>query len=149
MDTSTTQKLTCRKCSGNHLTAKCGKDNKPSIFDSSESKISIDNSIEEKQDTPFKPRFDRKPNFDKPSHFEKRVLHKVRINNLPVDITEPELMELLFEWGHVVRLRVLAYTDNAVAYVEFAAKEEADYFVEALHKTSFERTIIHVERLLD
>lgn len=144
MDTSTTQKLTCRKCSGNHLTAKCGKENKPSIVDSTESKI--EEKIEEKQPNP---RFDRKPNFEKPSHFEKRILHKVRINNLPVDITEAELMELLYEWGHVVRLRVLSYTDNAVAYVEFAAKEEADYFVEALHKTPFERTIIHVERLLD
>ena len=118
-----TQKLICRKCNGNHLTIKCNANKK----DVSSNEIKSD----------YK------------SNYVKKPLYKVKISNLPVDMTESELHTLLYDWGHVARMRVLNYEDNATAYVEFKFEDEADYLVSALDKTSFEYIILAVERLYD
>ena len=80
---------------------------------------------------------------------DRRPLHKVKMSNLPVDMSEEELYELLYEWGHVVRMRLLNYESNSTAYIEFKDKEPADYIVEALDKTPFEHIMLDVERLYD
>ena len=80
---------------------------------------------------------------------DRRPLHKVKMSNLPVDMSEEELYELLYEWGHVVRMRLLNYESNSTAYIEFKEKEPADYIVEALDKTPFEHIMLDVERLYD
>jgi hypothetical protein len=70
-----------------------------------------------------------------------RKYHKktwtVKIGELPVDMTEEEMMELLYNWGHIIKIRVLNYNENSTAYVEFGYEDEADYFVEAIDKTPF------------
>ena len=80
---------------------------------------------------------------------ERRPLHKVKISNLPIDMQEEELYELLYEWGHVVKLRLLNYDSNSIAYIEFKEIEAADYFVKALDKTPFDHLMLDVERLYD
>ena len=80
---------------------------------------------------------------------DRRPLHKVKMSNLPVDMSEEELYELLYEWGHVVRMRLLNYESNSTAYIEFKDKEPADYIVKALDKTPFEHIMLDVERLYD
>ena len=80
---------------------------------------------------------------------DRRPLHKVKMSNLPVDMSEEELYDLLYEWGHVVRMRLLNYESNSTAYIEFKDKEPADYIVEALDKTPFEHIMLDVERLYD
>jgi len=80
---------------------------------------------------------------------ERRPLHKVRMSNLPQDMTEEELLELLYDWGNVIRMRVLNYNLNSTAYIEFKNQDEADYLVKALDKTPFEHIMINVERLYD
>ena len=85
--------------------------------------------------------------YEKSERFERKPLHKVKMSNLPLDMTEEELNELLYDWGHVVRLRLLNYENNSTAYIEFKDKEPADYIVDALNKTPFEHIILDVERL--
>ena len=118
-----TQKLICRKCNGNHLTIKCN---------ANKTDISVNEIKSEYK-----------------SNYVKKPLYKVKIANLPVDMTESELHNLLYDWGHVARMRVLNYDDNATAYVEFKFEDEANYLVSALDKTSFEYIILSVERLYD
>jgi len=136
-------KLVCRKCQGPHLTIKCGK----------ETKSVIENIIIESCDNDLKPvTYPKKDiNFksERSERFERKPLHKVKMSNLPVDINEEELNELLYDWGHVVRLRLLNYENNSTAYIEFKDKEPADYIVEALNKTPFDHIILDVERLYD
>lgn len=145
-------KLVCRKCQGPHLTIKCGKESKSVI----ESKlIEIDKPIVT-NDRPEKKIYKRVEKEGSIKSFksdnrdfrgERKPLYKVKMSNLPLDMTEAELNDLLYEWGHVVRMRLLNYESSSTAYIEFKEKEAADYIVQALHKTPFEHILLEVERL--
>lgn len=147
---NTEPKLVCRKCQGAHLTIKCGKETKSVIELRNDTLKSV---TYPKKDINFKSeRLERSDRFDKSERterFERKPLHKVKMSNLPIDINEEELNELLYDWGHIVRLRLLNYENNSIAYIEFKDKEPADYIVEALHKTPFDHIILDVERLYD
>jgi len=166
-------KLVCRKCQGQHLTMNCGKEKK-TVIDSKiteydkEDNIFHDNigkgrgkggnnSLRNNSDSNFKGNgkgYNNRFNDNSDSNFkdlkhERRPLHKVKISNLPIDMQEEELYELLKEWGHVVKLRLLNYDSNSIAYIEFKEIEAADYFVKALDKTPFDHLMLDVERLYD
>ena len=147
---NTEPKLVCRKCKGPHLTIKCGKETKSVIELCNDDLKSV---TYPKKDINFKSeRLERPNRFDKSERTEKierKPLHKVKMSNLPVDINEEELNELLYDWGHIVRLKLLNYENNSIAYIEFKDKEPANYIVEALHKTPFDHIILDVERLYD
>lgn len=147
---NTEPKLVCRKCQGAHLTIKCGKETK-SVIELRNDALKF--VTYPKKDINFKSeRLERSDRFDKSERterFERIPLHKVKMSNLPIDINEEELNELLYDWGHIVRLRLLNYENNSIAYIEFKDKEPADYIVEALHKTPFDHIILDVERLYD
>jgi RNA recognition motif-containing protein len=70
---------------------------------------------------------------------------KVRIANLPVDMTKGELYSLLEEWGHIKSLFIKQNYDSTSAFVEFSNSEQSKYFVEALNETPFEYRMITVE----
>lgn len=150
---NTEPKLVCRKCQGAHLTIKCGKETKSVIElrnDDLKSVTYPKKDINFKSERPERSdRFDKSERFERTERFERKPLHKVKMSNLPIDINEEELHELLYDWGHVVRLRLLNYENNSTAYIEFKDKEPADYIVEALNKTPFEHIILDVERLYD
>ena len=74
---------------------------------------------------------------------------EIELSELPLDITEPELYELLENWGHVTKIKVMLYTESSTAYIDFSYKEEAEYFVEAIHKTPFDSYIINAELYVD
>jgi len=140
-------KLVCRKCQGAHLTMNCGK----------ESKSVIEKIIVESYNNDFKSSNYYKKNKDdieksNKNKYERKPLHKVKMSNLPFDITEDELNELLYNLyngKYVVRMRLLNYENNSTAYIEFKEEEAADYIVEALHKTPFDHIMLDVERLYD
>ena len=167
MENSNTKKLVCRKCGGEHLTIKCGKESKPSVVENKLAEVTIDTkkpeNTHEKKDnykkefvkTEFK-KFKPKRNTDSDNENEevrkpreRRPLHKVKMSNLPTDMTDDELLELLYDWGNVVKLRVLNYQDNSTAYIEFRNEEEADYLVKALDRTPFEYIMLDVSRLYE
>jgi hypothetical protein len=125
-------KLKCRKCGGLHLTIKCGK-----IETIQNEKIKFNKN-------------NKSDNFFYKS--EKKYFSKtfgVKIQNLPSNMTDKELMELTTDWGTIVKLIVLHYEDKStsVAFVNFGYEEEADYFVKALNKTPFEYEILSLTKV--
>jgi hypothetical protein len=152
--------LVCKKCGGEHLTIKCGKQQTKSIVENVVDILKQPNppnvSESRNDNKDFKMVDNRKPrqynvNFKSNRRDEnyKRVYYKAKMSNLPIDMTEEELMELLYEWGQVTRLTLLKYHDGCCAYVEFKNEDQVNYFVEALNKTPFEHIILTVERLLE
>ena len=130
----TAAKIICRKCGGPHLTIKCGKEKTPPP--------NLETPTEN-INTNTKRNHNRE--HDKQHRFKKT--YRVKITELPADISEEELMELLFEWGNIVKVRVNNYEDNSIAYIDFGYEEEAEYFIKALNKTPFESIIISVQRI--
>ena len=74
-----------------------------------------------------------------------RPKHVIRISNLPSDITVKELSNLVSEWGDIGNINIKVYSESYNCYIDFFNKEEADYFVKALHNTPFDHYIINVE----
>jgi len=133
MENQATNKIICRKCGGPHFTIKCGKEKKEEI-------IEVEKNITyktEKYNT-----FEKK---DRKQYF--KTTYRIKISDLPVDMTEEEMMELTSEWGHIVRLKVLNYNESSVAYVDFGYEDEADYFIKAIDKTPFELILISATRV--
>ena len=125
--------LKCRKCNGAHLTIKCGIEPVNKKINVFENKI-IENIITENK-SPYNGN-----NYNK----KQRKTFKVKISELPSDLSEEEMMELLYDWGDIVYLKVINYDTNSVAFVDFKFEVHANYFVKALHKTLFEYLIISV-----
>ncbi len=73
--------------------------------------------------------------------------YKVKIANLPRDITQDELSDLLKDWGHINRVSVKNYPDSSYSIIEFKFEDEVDYFVDALNSTPFDKQIINVVKL--
>jgi len=141
-------KIICRKCGGDHLTIKCGKDTQ------NKQPIVVDNPIiiDDKKDTAnieineteFS-RYNDNPRYNRSRNYDKSKLFTVKLSDLPLDTTESELYELLQDWGHIVKVKVLSYNECNVAYIDFINNEEAIYFIEAINKTPFDSFIITAE----
>ena len=150
-ETPKTSSIVCRKCGGPHLTIKCGKE---SNSDKKILEVTPDKSTD--KSTEIKVRDHKKvytefPSDDQRVHREKKpyfkTTYRVKLAGLPEDIDEEEMMHMTCDWGHIVRLRVLNYEENSVAYIDFGHEEEADYFVEAIDKTPFEYLILTAQRV--
>ena len=118
--------LKCRKCGGKHLTIKCGKHNESDNKELNNRRNGESNNRRNE---------------------ERKKFNKVKISNLPYDITLEELTELLENWGHITRVYVKNFNENSFAIIEFKFKDELDYFIEALNNTPFENQIINVQEL--
>ena len=114
-------KLLCRKCGGPHLTIKCGKEKK------------IIQHVAPIIEVPKKKFF--------------KTTYRVKLSELPIDMTDEEMMELTFDWGHIVKIRVLNYAESSVAYIDFGYIEEASYFVKSIDKTPFESLILSAQQV--
>jgi hypothetical protein len=154
-------KIVCRKCQGPHLTIKCGKEKENKV----EEKIKI--QIDEKpRDKDFKPRDHHQPrdqHRDKDQAYPRRDFKstkhgKVKLSNLPNDILEDDLYELLKDWGQVYKLNLVSRdnysgqggtTRSTAAYIEFRVEEQADYFLKAFDNTACNNQILVVEKLLE
>ena len=156
---STEHKVVCRKCGGPHFTIKCGKEKKveeqQSQPDSKNEEDKSNNSNKHKSSNTkekvkltdiTKPRIDTD---DKPYHKKPffKTTYRVKLSELPKDITEEEMMELTCDWGHVVRIRVLNYEESSTSYIDFGYEDEADYFIKALDKTPFEYLMLQAIRV--
>jgi hypothetical protein len=158
-------KVLCRKCGGPHFTIKCGKekkeepvkvesDTKPQYTDAKTNNGDREYKHRDKGDRDYKHR----DNGDKDNEHKKeygdrenrprgdrkyfKTTYRVKLSELPLDMTEEELMELTTDWGHIVRIKLLVYTDNSTAYIDFGYEDEADYFVEAIDKTPLEYKLL-------
>jgi hypothetical protein len=139
MENQATNKIICRKCGGPHFTIKCGKEK---TEEKKEVVIQVEKNNTHKTEKYNNNNFEKK---DRKQYF--KTTYRVKISDLPVDMTEEEMMELTCEWGHIVRIKVLNYNDSSVSYIDFGYKDEADYFIKAIDKTPFELILISVTRV--
>jgi len=116
-------KLKCRNCNGNHLTIKCNNKKK-------ELHINNTNNINSFNTNPY------------------IKYYKVRISELPNDITEKELYELLQEWGNVIKIIIKHYEKTASAYVTFKNENEVEYLIKAINSTVFDHNLIYVDKII-
>ena len=128
----TTNKLKCRKCGGQHLTIKCGKTNEDTSLNTSPSY-----------------RSDTSPSYSSntSSNYKSDKINKIKISNLPSDLTFNELNEMLHDWGHISKVYVKNYNDSSLAILEFKFENEMEYFITALNNTPFEHQIITITKL--
>ena len=140
-------KVLCRKCGGPHFTIKCGKEKKEEpVKVESDIKPQHTDTRTNNSDKEYKHRDngERKEYGDRPRGDRKyfKTTYRVKLSELPLDMSEEELMELTTDWGHIVRIKLLVYTDNSTAYIDFGYEDEADYFVEAIDKTPLEYKLL-------
>ncbi len=145
-------KIICRKCGGPHFTIKCGKEKVQET--KTEPKSNPINEVTEttettKTDKKHMDRSDRTQHTDRFHHTDRserkpyfKTTYRVKITDLPIDMTEEELMELTSDWGHIVRIKLLIYPESSTAYVDFGYEDEAQYFIKAIDKTPFEYVLI-------
>jgi len=118
-------KVICRKCGGFHFTIKCGKE-----------KQDVPSQIITNTDDYKKSSYERKPSqFYKNIKSEDKVFQhrpyfkttfRVKLSDLPVDMSEEEMMELTCDWGHIVKIRIINYSEISVAYIDFGYEDEAE-----------------------
>ena len=138
MENQSTNKIICRKCGGPHFTIKCGKEKTEEKKD-----IVIET---EKNNTYKTEKYNN--NFEKKERKQYfKTTYRVKISELPIDMTDEEMMELTSEWGHIVRIKVLNYNESSVAYVDFGYEDEAEYFIKAIDKTPFEMILLSATRV--
>jgi len=139
MENQATNKIICRKCGGSHFTIKCGKEQTEK---KKEVVIQVEKNNTHKTEKYNNNNFEKK---DRKQYF--KTTYRVKISDLPVDMTEEEMMELTCEWGHIVRIKVLNYNDSSVSYIDFGYEDEANYFIKAIDKTPFELILISASRV--
>lgn len=158
--TNSVNKIICRKCGGPHFTIKCGKTTVPEptvvpvvasapnivehtvdTLSSKETKSSAKSTLDKKSE-------ERSERFERPERRQYfKQTYRVKLGDLPVDMSEQEMMELTSDWGHVAKIRVINYEDASVSYIDFGYEDEADYFVKALDRTPFDHYIITAQRV--
>ncbi len=144
-----TNKLICRKCGGNHITIKCGKEKVvEQLLDNKLTQPIEDNKDKYKSENKDKYKSENKDKYkkndDKKRHYKKS--YSVKISDLPNNISERELMELTCDWGNILKIRVNNYDQNSTAYLDFEYEDQAKYFVDSLDRTPFDSIIINVSR---
>ena len=173
MNTETTTKLICRKCGGSHLTIKCGKEvsqvikpvsepisysviepvieniNKPVSEPIPEvrKRFDVNRKQEHYKDNIKQEHYKDNTKYNKHEKYYSKTTYRVKLSELPKDMTEEELMELTSDWGHIVKLKVINYDENSVAYIDFGFEDETKYFIEAIHKTPFESLLLSATRV--
>jgi RNA recognition motif-containing protein len=131
-----TKLIKCRKCGGNHLTIKCGKE-KQVLVEETSTKPKIEenfNKKENKLEKEYKREYNGKS-------------HKVKILNLPSNFEHSEIAEFAKDWGHVIKINTKNYDNSSIAVIEFKYEREAEYFIEALDNTPFEHYILKVTKI--
>ena len=141
-------KLCCRKCGGPHFTIKCGKGQitEQSIEQSTKqsTKQSTEQSTEQSKKILVKEKVynDYKDDNKEKKYYKK--IYRVKVSDLPIDMTEEEMMELTQDWGQINKIKVLNYESNSSAYIDFSYFDMAEYFIKALDRTPFESIMISV-----
>lgn len=137
-----TNKIICRKCGGPHFTIKCGKETVKEPDKVVVSELSVPNKE-------YKEYFKEKVEFknNRREKYFSKITYRVKLSELPRDMTEEELMELTAVWGHIVKIKVINYDENSVAYIDFGFDDEAKYFIEAIDKTPFDSLLLRATKV--
>ncbi len=132
--------VVCRKCGGGHFTLQCGKEKKLPTNkneDKNEDKNEFSNKNYNNKNYNNKRRNRRYDNDNTPNF-------RVTLENLPSDITLVNLNKMLINWGRIgnIRIKYNKKVDSNFVNIQFYDKEQAEYFVKAVDKTSIGYMII-------
>jgi hypothetical protein len=147
--------LKCRKCGGKHLTIKCNinnnkyntKLNENENNNSYNTKSNENNNSESNNNRYNSKSNNNRYNTKSNDYNNYKKYYKVKISNLPSDITLEELTNLLENWGNIIKTYVKNFNENSFAIIEFKFKNELDYFIKAINGTPFDNEIITVTEL--
>ena len=136
--------IKCRKCGGDHFTSKCGKTTeKPKIEKNNPKPIFEKNKLQNKRRNRVKRDFKKKyNNFSDP----RERVYKVKINNIPKDLTLQNLNKMMLGWGKIGNINLRKYSDNPYALVDFYDVKARDYFIEAINGTPLGHMMLHVTK---
>ena len=145
MENKSSKQIICRKCGGPHFTIKCGKTTEP-VKETKKETILEQSEKPSKQYN--KTNYNRQQNNDiLYTQGQRKKTYCVKLSELPLDMTEEEMMELTYEWGHIHRIKVLNYKESSTAYIDFGFEDEAKYFVEAIDRTPFESVLLFASQV--
>lgn len=130
-------KIQCRKCGGPHLTIKCGKEN--NSFNNELNNNDIFNNSNSSKWEISKKTYNNTNKYNKQTY---HTVYRVKLLELPNDITFNEIYELMNDWGHIDKIKLVLAGDTTTAYIDFGYKEQAEYFVSAIDKTPFDYRIL-------
>lgn len=126
--------IKCRKCGGDHFTSKCGKD-----------KPVVEKKEKDKTDEQTNVKINKKRHIVRKSSFKSRnndnyiKTFKVKLTNIPEDLTLQNLNKMMIGWGKVgnIKIRNDNYKGEKTYYaiVEFYDKDAAEYFTQAIDRT--------------
>jgi hypothetical protein len=138
--------IICRKCGGNHFTTKCGREQELSNKNISITFNNRDNIRYNKDNKDNRDNRDNNNiyNRDNRYNYDKEEIYRLQISNLPLNMTNSEMKELLNGWGNINKIKVINYEETSVAYIDFKYKEQSEYFINALDKTIFDNMIVYV-----
>lgn len=159
-------KLTCKKCGGNHLTIRCGKNRKnsnSSTVSDKNSRSSRGRNRDQSRGQNYEQNRGRGRGRDRRTNSYRRNNYRdtaskvcVKISNLPEDMGVAELNGLMQDWGRIGRINLKRYTNynkyndhkksytQMTAYVDFYSKEQAEYFRDAIDRTPMEYQMLSV-----
>ena len=145
--------IKCRKCGGDHFTSKCGKEKKMCIeikdnvkpIKSFEKKKCIEIKDNVKPIKSFEKKKQHKP-FNKKgnnSFFNRRDPReqtvKIKLFNLPQDLTLQNLNKILIGWGKIGNVKIkncrIERENCKYSIIDFYDKDAAEYFVKAIDRT--------------
>ena len=148
-----TENIKCRKCGGAHFTIKCNQnklniDNNKLNIDNN-NKLNIDNKINNNNINKFNN--DNKINNNNNKYYKynkyEGITYRIKISEMPNDITEQELMDQLYNWGDIIKIKIINNYETSNIYIDFKYEDQADYFIKGLNKTTFDHRIIIVSKL--
>ena len=118
----------CRKCGGDHFTSKCGKEKKPEVSKNNDSNHNDSNHNDSNRNdsnhNDSKKTFDvknkKRSRFRKPFDSSSNVkTFKVKINNLPHDLTLHNLNKMMVGWGRIGDIRLRQDRTTSYALIDF------------------------------
>jgi len=142
--------IICRKCGGNHFTTKCGReqDTKTKLNSLSGSNNKYVSNDKSKSNDKYVSNDKTKSNDNKTLFYDNKSkseqIYRLQLSNLPLNMTNEEMKELLYGWGTILKIKVINYEETSVAYIDFKYKEQSEYFVNALDKTSFDGMTLYI-----
>tara|TARA_B100000767_G_C19777157_1_gene543317 strand:+ start:6883 stop:7335 length:453 start_codon:yes stop_codon:yes gene_type:complete len=136
--------IKCRKCGGDHFTSKCGKEKKMCI-EIKDNVKPIKSFEKKKQHKPFEKKKQHKPfnKRDNNSFFNRRDPRektvKIKLFNLPQDLTLQNLNKILIGWGKIGNVKIkncrIERENCKYSIIDFYDKDAAEYFVKAIDRT--------------
>lgn len=136
--------IKCRNCGGDHFTSKCGKQEKQGSVEKKVEEKSVGNVTKHYPKKISKSRNKiRKPMMD-----NREKVYKIKISNIPLDLTLKNLNKMMVGWGKIGNIKLGNYREDKTKYaiIDFYEEEASKYFIEAIDTTPIGHNMVSVSK---